>query len=167
MAYNTIKVKKYSNVIEEFVANAAITPGMLVEVMSTGKLRKHATALGNAFPMFALEDELQGKGINDNYAAGDQVQVWIPGRGDIVNALLRDEENIAIGDFLESDGEGKLRKYVAESVTSADAQEANTIYESRIVGVAVAAVNLSSLPEGSESSAGGTYYNPRVLCRII
>jgi hypothetical protein len=167
MAFNTVKIKKYSDVVEEFEANAAITPGMLVEVMSTGKLRAHATALGNAFPMFALEDELQGKGIDDDYAAGDQVQAWIPGRGDIVNALLRDEENVAIGDFVESDGEGRLRKYVAEAVLSADAQEANTILEHRIVGQVVAAVNLSSLPEGSESSAGGAYYNPRVQVRII
>ena len=107
---NTIKLKKYSDHIEEWTANAAIVPGMLVEMMSTGKIRKHATKDGHVFPMFALEDELQGKGIDDAYAAGAQVQVWIPWRGDKVYALLEDGQVIAKGDFLVSAGNGHLKK---------------------------------------------------------
>ncbi len=100
---HSVIIKKYSDVIEEFVANAAITPGHLVEVaLSTGKVRVHATASGNVLPMFALENELEGEGIDDAYAASDPVQVWVPGRGDIVNALLADGQTIAIGDFLFS-----------------------------------------------------------------
>ena len=71
---NTIKSKKYLDIINERVANAAITPGMLIEIMSTNKVRAHATAQGNAAKIFALEDELQGKGIDDNYSALDPVQ---------------------------------------------------------------------------------------------
>ncbi len=164
---NTVKLKNYLNVFEEFEANAAITPGMLIEIMSTGKVRKHATSGGNVLPMFALEDELQGRGINTDYAAAARVQCWIPTRGDEVNALLRDEQNIAIGDFLMSDGEGRLTKYVAESWESNDAQQANTLYPLVIVAQALEAVNLSSLPEGSESSAQGDYYNPRIKVKIV
>lgn len=112
MAYHTIKIKKYSDNIEEMVANAAITPGMLVEEMSTGKVRAHATANGNALPKFALEDELQGKGIDEAYAAADQVQIWTPYRGDLVYALLSDGENVVIGDWLASNGDGYLQKFV-------------------------------------------------------
>ena len=78
MAFNTIKLKKYSDVIEEMIADAAIYPGMVVEMDSAAKVKVHATAGGNVVPvMVALEDELQGKGIDDAYATNDKVQVWI------------------------------------------------------------------------------------------
>ena len=83
MAYNTIKVKKYSDVIEEMVASAAVTPGMLLIIESTGKVKAHNQADKDVFPIFALEDELQGKGIDEAYAANDPVQCWIPYRGDM------------------------------------------------------------------------------------
>lgn len=107
MAKNTIKLKKYSDVIEEFVAGAAITPGMLVALNASGAVIPHNAADGNAIPMFALEDELQGKTIDNAYAAGDPVQVWVAGRGDIVNAIAG--AAITAGDFLVSDGTGKLK----------------------------------------------------------
>jgi hypothetical protein len=111
---NTIKIKKYSDHIEEFVANAPILPGMLVELMSTGKVRKAAaeSSTHNVIPMFALEDELQGKGVEDLYATGDPVQVWIPYRGDFVLALLETTHAVVIGDFLVSHGDGRLRKLI-------------------------------------------------------
>ena len=106
---NTIKVKKYSDVIEEFVAAGTITPGMLVELDTTGKVKAHSDEDGNVLPMFALEDELQGKGIDDAYAVSAQIQCWIPGRGDMVYALLEDGEDVEVGEFLESAGNGKLQ----------------------------------------------------------
>ena len=163
MAYNTIKIKKYADVVYEFEAHAAITPGMLLELNSDNEVLAHDTAAGNVVPvMFALEDELQGHGIDDDYAAGDQVQVWIPGRGDIVNALLRDEQTITIGELLESDGEGRLQTHTAVAGDSTTGTVVNPI-----VGMAVEAVDLSTLPEGSESSAGGLYYNPRIKVMIL
>ena len=167
----TIKIKNYSNIQEEYTANAAITPGMLVEMMSTGKIRKHATAGGNCEKMFLIEDALQGKGIDDNVAAEDYVRVWVAGRGDQVNALLRDEQTIVIGDLLESDGEGRLQKHGTdkESYQSVDnaADWALSVLPEQIVGVALEAKDLSTLPEGSDSSAGGAYHNPRIAVRII
>lgn len=147
MAYNTVKVTKYSDVIIELAASAAILPGMLVEqVPAAATVRAHASAGGNVVPiMFALEDELQGRQLDDGYVAGDQVQCWIPHRGDIVYARVADEQNIAIGDLLMSNGAGRLTKYVAESWESADAQAANTLYPNLIVGRALAALDLSGL----------------------
>jgi hypothetical protein len=116
MSYRTIILKNYVNVFEEFTAAAAITPGMLVEqTPGAATIRKHATSGGNAIPMFAIEDAKQGKGITDDYATGDKVQVWIPQRGDVVYALLADEQNIAIGDDLESNGLGFLTKHTVET----------------------------------------------------
>jgi len=156
MAYNTIKIKKYSDVVEEYTATAvAVTPGYLLELTSTGAVKAHATAGGNAFPIFALEDELQGNGIATNYAASAKLQCWVPGRGDEVYALLKDGETVVIGDYLESAGNGQLQKYVADT---ADSDDAITVYGLQIVAVATEAVDLSA----SANTAAG-----RIVVKIV
>lgn len=137
MAYNTVKIKNYLNVIVDYPANAAITPGHLIELMSTGKVRKHSTADGDVVPvMFALEDELQGKDITDAFAANDRVQCWIPSRGDEAYALLANGENVVIGDKLSSNGDGTLKKH---TVSSAGVVE----YPEVVVATALEAVDMS------------------------
>lgn len=161
MAYNTIKVKKYSDVIEEMVASAAVTPGMLLIIESTGKVKAHDQADKDVFPIFALEDELQGKGIDDAYAANAPVQCWIPYRGDIVNAILADGEKVDIGDPLTSDGYGRLKKHVTDTGSSAVPW---TVYPEQIVGYAAEALDLSG-SSGAEVS-GPLGYHKRLLVRI-
>ena len=161
MAYNTIKVKKYSDVIEEMVASAAITPGMLLIIESTGKVKAHNQADKDVFPIFALEDELQGKGIDDAYAANAPVQCWIPYRGDIVNAILADGQKVVIGDPLTSDGYGRLKKHVTDTGSSAVPW---TVYPEQIVGYAAEALDLSG-SSGAEVS-GPLGYHKRLLVRI-
>lgn len=107
---NTIKLKKYVDIIEEYQAtDATVTPGALLELTSDNLVKAHATNGGLALPMFALEDELQGKGIADNYAANDKIQVWVASRGEVVYALVADSEDIATGDFVASAGNGKIK----------------------------------------------------------
>jgi hypothetical protein len=113
---NTIKVKDYTKINEEFTAAAAITPGMLVEETSAGKVQAHSTAAGAAQLMIALEDELQGDEISDAYSSGDPVQVWVPRRGDMANMILASGEDVSIGDALESDGNGRLRAETSGNV---------------------------------------------------
>ena len=69
---NTIKLKKYSDIIEEYAAASEIYPGMLVELTAEGKVQAHSNAGQNAEKIFALENELEGKGIDDAYAEGDR-----------------------------------------------------------------------------------------------
>jgi len=147
MAKNTIKIKKYSDVIEEIDAAGTITPGMLVELDSNGDVQAHSTSGGVALPMFALEDELQGNEIDDDYSADDKVQVWIPYRGDQVYALLAQGEDVAIGTFLVSNGDGTLKEYtgdeesdeefpqsiIAQALEAVDASGANTRIEVRVM----------------------------------
>lgn len=161
MAYNTIKVKKYSDVIEEKVASAAITPGMLLIIESTGKVKAHDQADKDVFPIFALEDELQGKGIDDAYAANDPVQCWIPYRGDIVNAILADGQKVVIGDPLTSDGYGRLKKHVTDTGASTVPW---TVYPEQIVGYAAEALDLSG--SSGEETSGPLGYHKRLLVRI-
>lgn len=118
---NTIKLKKYVDVINEYEAGGTIIPGQLVQLVSDGTVQTHGTAGGVAEKAFALEDELQGKGIDDAYAIGDRVQVWNTRPGDEVYALLNPSAtavNITIGDFLESAGNGNLQKYGTVSATA-------------------------------------------------
>ena len=161
MATKSVKVKKYSDNILELVAAEAISPGMLVQqTAAAATVSKHDTEAGNVVPiMFALEDELQGKGLSDAYVAGDVVQVWLPASGDVVFAQLEDEQEIAIGDELESNGDGYLQAHVADVGDSTTGTVQNAI-----VGVALDKLELSSLA-ASESSSSPTRQFIRVRIR--
>jgi hypothetical protein len=126
MASNTI-ILVGGGIHKEGKANAAITPGDLVERMSTGNIRKHATAAGNAAPSFAIENEVIGKGIDDDYAANDNVYFVHLAPGSVVYArVAAAAAAIAIGDYLESAGNGTLRKASASAATS-EAQRAGIV----------------------------------------
>lgn len=161
----TIKAKSYLDINNEFAAAAAITPGMLIELTSAGTVQAHSNAGQNAIKMFATEDALQGNSVDDAYAAADLVQCWCPVPGDQVSAILADGENVAIGDFLESNGAGKLQKHVAdvESFESAEAG-AITVYPGQLVGIALEAKDLSD-SSGVESS-GNIGYDKRIIVLI-
>jgi len=153
MAYNSIIVKSYTKIQEEYTATAvAITPGMLLELTSAGLVQAHSGAAADVLPMFALEDELQGRGIATNYGVSTKVQVWIPRRGDIVYALLADGQTTGIGSFLESNGAGALNVYAAD-------EPSDQQYPANIVGQALEAVDLS---DSANLTALG-----RILVRIL
>ncbi len=156
--YKTVIVKQNEaqRAQEELTAVSTIYPGALVEITSAGKVQHHSNVAQNAAIKFALEDNLQGEGLDDTYAADDVVQVWTPQRGDMVFAVLNDGEDISIGDFLESAGNGFLQKHVAdiaEGGSSAESVSDTTIYAHAIVGIAREALNLSG-SSGAESSGG-------------
>jgi hypothetical protein len=108
---NTVIRKSYANIRDEKVAAGTITPGMLVERTSADKVQAHSTAGGSAAPLFALEDAPQGNGLTDDYSANDNVLLWRPVPGEQVQGIAdaTSGTTIAIGDFLESAGDGSLR----------------------------------------------------------
>lgn len=117
MAKNKILLKSYLSIMEELVATAAaITPGMLLERTTTA-VKAHATGGGPAEKLFALEDGMQGKGIADNYAVSSRIFCWNPTPGDRVNAIFDATSGgaAAIGNFLESAGDGSLRVYTPQA----------------------------------------------------
>ena len=152
MAKYTIKVKKYSDHIEEIIAAGTITPGHLIVEGSGGTVTVHGTAAGSVIPCFALEDELQGKAITDNYASGDKVQCWYPYRGDQVYCILADGEDVAIGDLLVSAGDGTVAKLVAASAAVAE-------FALNVVGMATEAVDMSG--------SAGADPDGRIIVRIV
>lgn len=135
---NTIRLKDYVGVYLEKNAVSAFYPGRMIEVTTADKVQPHSGASSAAVPMFTLEDELQGNGIDDQYAADDPVMVWIPQRGDEVYAVLADGENVSIGDKLESDGAGGLQAGttapVAEAIEALDLSGSSAVESSGVLG---------------------------------
>lgn len=106
---NTILLKG-RGIRKEAISAAAITPGYLVDINSSGQVLKHAGAGLAASPSFAVEDELNGKEISVDWASGDQVIYETLPAGAEVNALVAaSAAAIVIGDELESAGDGTLR----------------------------------------------------------
>lgn len=106
-------------IVDEGEADAAITPGHLIEYDTTTDLFiPHGTDAGVTQARFARKnptaDTAAGTApIDDPYADGDHVWAAIARRGCRVNALVQASENIAIGDVLVSAGDGALREYVS------------------------------------------------------
>ena len=123
MSAKTILVKGKAYYDEAFAAGA-ITPGHLIKKDSTGKVVVHATAGGPGEVMFAREDALQGKTVSGAYASGDPVGYLVPEKGAIINAILDAGENVIIGDFLQSAGNGNVEKRTGSNTIFAVAEEA-------------------------------------------
>ncbi len=138
-------ILKGMGIRNERVANAAITPGHLVETMSTGYVRVHATAGGHGQKAFAVEDDLQGNTISTAYATSGRVQYEVMQRGAVVNALIADGSTVVIGSPLESAGDGTLQVYVADDSAS--------IPTNNIVGYAIEALDLSDSSGADPASA--------------
>jgi len=159
MAYNTIRIQaRISNIQREREAASAITPGELLEVTSAGKYQAHSTADGPAMPIFALENELNGDDIDTDYASGTRVQGWYPARGDEVYAILADGQNVSIGDYLVSNGDGTLKKWVGGSAGEVE-------YPGQIIGQAEEALDLSG--SSGEESSGPLGYNKRIHITVM
>ena len=93
---------------EEHVADAAISPGMLLEINSDNEVLAHNSADTVAECLFAMEDVLQGNGLDDDYAAADLVACMLPAKGSVVNAFLYAGTSYTVGMMLESNGDGTL-----------------------------------------------------------
>src|SRR5258705_7427713 len=106
----TIRLKDWGTRMEKPAAGA-ITPGSLVVLSSADKFAINTVAAANVARIFALENELFGKGIDDNYAANDLVQAEQFDPGDWVLAYVAAAAAaIIIVDQLVADAAGGLRK---------------------------------------------------------
>src|SRR3954453_23615597 len=141
-AYRTVLVKG-GGMTQEAVANAAITPGALLNFRSDGKVEEN-TATTTIRPIaVAFENEMFGQGIDTDYVTGDNVIYrWLEA-GSEWNALVpAGAAAIALGDNLIPGAGGGVVPGAGTSIAS--------------VGIAQEAVNNS----GSGSEA-------RILVRVI
>jgi hypothetical protein len=132
---------------EEYKAGeAGIYPGMLLNLNSDGDVVKHATAEVQAVVMLAEEDALQGEEVSDVYTDDTEVMCILPGKGSVVNCLVALGENIAIGDYLCSAGDGTFIE--VETATSGT-------------------LNAGVLVQATESSSGALAANTLIACRVL
>lgn len=97
------------SVQREGIAGGAITPGMLVTVNSSGEVVVHGTAGQEGARGFAVEYDLAGRGIDDDYAQGDQVVYRTPAEGSRFYGILASGQNVSRGAALTSNGDGRLK----------------------------------------------------------
>lgn len=121
MAVKTISILGNS-IRKELDAAAAITPGDLLELASATTVQRHSTADGNAQKMFAVENDIFGKGIDDDYAANDRVLYGVFERGaEVYGRVAAGTAAITVGAALSSNADGTL-KPVAASASTTQAQ---------------------------------------------
>lgn len=110
-SYNTVLIKVRDRSTEEFLAEGAITPGMLVDFDPTvgDVVVNSGAADADPIKMFAIEDAGQGRGIDDAYADNDRVMCYVAQPGDIIFGLVEDGTVVAHGGTLESAGDGTLQ----------------------------------------------------------
>lgn len=97
---------------ESGVAGAALTPGMLVEMDTTGadEWKPHDTPGGGGLLAFVrAQHENDGAGIDTEIASGDDCTIIFPEQGAKVNAVT--DDTIARGDVVQSAGNGKVEPF--------------------------------------------------------
>lgn len=152
--YNTIPIKG-RGITDEGIAGGTISPGDLVVLDSAGHYIRHATAKGAAVPLFATENELFGKDLSVDYVVNDNVVVEAAKSGhEIFATIAAAAAAIAIGDQLESAGDGTLRKITATS------QSGTTPFAVTFGGSLIAVAQ-----EAIDNSGGGTKVRVRVQIR--
>jgi hypothetical protein len=109
---NTIWLGGGLVIVNDVAASEAITPGMLIERFNssgTPLFRKQLTALLPAAPIFALNQSMLNKGVDDVYNIGDLVEAGIGQSGSTFWALIG-VATIVQGDQMEAAGGGLLQK---------------------------------------------------------
>lgn len=124
---------------------AGIYPGMLVKMVSSGGVEIHDLEGGRCEALFAEEDALQGKTVDDVYTIDNPVSLILPGLGCEIRALVQDGQVVEIGDHLISAGDGTLIRLAGSSSGGEN---------DYVVGVAMEAKDLSGSADDN------------VLCRV-
>ena len=110
---------------KEAPAKAALKPGHLIELTFTGSQvevqkdsGKGTGAQKTVWAAFALENDLIGKGVTDEYPIGENVRYGVFHSGqEILARVAASAPNIGIGEFLESAADGTLRAAIADTTT--------------------------------------------------
>jgi len=156
MAIKTIIVQG-DGIRREFLASGEVTPGHLLEITSAAAdtAKVHANADRNAYPLFAVEDDLQGKEISEVYATGARMQANMMLPGDVINAIVTNGQVGTKGAFAVSGGDGGLKTLTAIATNSDGAfdEGGETIYTNAIVGVFLETVDMSDSSEVDPASA--------------
>jgi hypothetical protein len=120
-ASNRVLISGHKFIEDESAASAIITPGFLVEKhlsSSVLKIRPNSSDVNMPTMAVAIERTELNKGIDDNYAVGDQVKfAWLH-PGSEFQGIVPSGSNIAVDDHLQSNGDGKLKAATASTAAA-------------------------------------------------
>lgn len=124
---NTIYLGGPRTVVNDLAASEAITPGHLIEKFNNAgvwRVKKHSLTSkeGN---LYATDQNMVNKGVDDAYAAGDLVEAVAGAAGCTIWALIASGQTIVFGNALESAGDGTLKVY-SSGIKIANALESKT-----------------------------------------
>ena len=105
---------------ERDAGEAGIYPGMLCKVDTDGDVVKHATEGGRGECLIAIEDSLQGRGVDTVYTTDYPVRLEIFRPGEEFHGLLKAGQVLSKGEGLISSGDGTF-KSATDSGLSIDA----------------------------------------------
>lgn len=109
-------------------AVAAFTPGHLLMNVAAG-FQKHNTAATNAQKIFAMENLADAGDIDRAYVANEIARGGYAQRGDKVYAWIpAAAAAIVVGDALESNGDGTLRKAATDTATDTTQRDSIVAY---------------------------------------
>lgn len=97
----------------EAIADGAVTPGMLLRLQSTGKMKANATASKRIPAAVAVENKLFGKEIDTAYSDADRLFYKTFRPGDRIYMILDSGESIVKGDKLVPSTAGQLKEATA------------------------------------------------------
>ena len=131
---------------EDLAGIAGIYPGMLLKRNSSGEVILHTTeggALGDE-TLIAEEDALQGRNADTVYDVDTVCSYLVPAKGSVLNLLIEDGQDIAIGDKIMSAGNGKFKE-------TTDLESGETL--AHVIGVAEEANDLTGSNTSDTRSA--------------
>jgi len=122
---------------EEARASVITKPAFLLERLANDgsgrrQVRPHTSRGGRHERMVAIEDALIGRTINDAYAIGELVRCIHLSVGEEFQGVLKRFENVGVGDWLVSSGDGGLVKQGAATFVNTVADSTaitNTVSE--------------------------------------
>ena len=117
-----IQIKTHGQIAyeERNAGETGIYPGMLCIVHTDGTAKKNATEGGQCECLIALEDSLQGKGVDTAYTLAYPVRMEVFRPGEEFHGLLEAGQVVSKGEALMSAGNGKFSSHV-DSGASIDA----------------------------------------------
>lgn len=104
----------------ELEAKEAITPGFLIEhVLDTTLKWQKNSAAADQVPMVVADVNTMDNGtVDTDYAIGDLVRAYWLRPGVVFRGVIPSGQNIALGDELQSNGDGKLKEATADTAAA-------------------------------------------------
>lgn len=100
----------------------AITPGMLVENFKDTdnklKWRPNSSATNMPTMAVAIENTMANRGVDVAYSIGDRALIHFFVPGEVFWGIVPSGQNIALGDMLQSNGDGKLKAATAATAAA-------------------------------------------------